>query len=156
MSDQTPKKRQRRLSTLQMLIDRNAFGFGEDAKILIEAAWLYYETMTATVETNGQSAIPNSYVDRSLNPSKFDSAIVRSMDQTAAIDDLRRGLTKRFSVVLDSIIVEDLTTKETAERIFLKADSKTEGRTLERLQDALEHLAISKFHLYSRRHKSGT
>lgn len=149
MSDRSPKKRQRRLSTLQMLIDRDAFGFGDEAKILIKAAWLYYETMTATVESNSQSAVPNSYIDRSLNPSRFDAAIVRSMDQTTAISDLKRGLSKRFSAVLDFIIVDDLTTEETAVKLFSTADSKTKAMTLERLRDALDHLAMTKFFLYS-------
>jgi hypothetical protein len=156
MPDQALKKRQRRMSTLQMLIDRNAFGFSDEAKIMIAAARRYYEIMTATVELDGRSDVVNSYVDSSLNPSRFDAAIVRSIDQTKAISDLRRGLTSFFSEVLDFIIVEDLTTKETAEKLFLKADSKTEAMTLERLRSALMHLATAKFHMFSEEQKSGT
>lgn len=153
-----PKKRQRRVSTLQMLIDRDAFGprTSTEAKIMIEAAKRYYAIMTSDVEPPSRSIGTNSKVSSSLNPSKFDAAIVRSIDQRKEISDLRRGLSRYFSDVLDFIIVENLTTDEAAKKLFITADGKTKAQTLERLRAALMHLAASKFHLFSEQGKSGT
>lgn len=112
---------------------------------MIAAAKRYYEIMTGTPETSSRSVAANSKVDSSLNPSRFDAVIVRTIDQSREISDLRRGLAPHFSKVLDFIIVDNLTTKETAARLFSKADSKTEAMTLERFRGALMHLAASKF-----------
>ncbi|MGL3106682.1 hypothetical protein [Bradyrhizobium sp. BR 1432] len=151
MSNSILKKRQRHTSTLQMLIDRQAFGprVSREAMIMIAAAKRYYSIMTAGTESTSLTGTPNSKVDSSLNPARFDAAIVRSIDQRKEINDLRKGLSPYFSTVLDFILVDDLTTKETAERLFSKADSKTETLTLERLRGALMHVAASKFHLLS-------
>lgn len=150
MSNLLPRKRQRYISTLQMLIDRDAFGprMSRESMIMIAAAKRYYAIMTDLTEPPSQAGTREK-VGTSLDPSRFDAAIVRSMDQSKAISDLRRGLSRYFSDVLDFIIVDDLTTKQAAEKLFSKADGKTEAMTLERLRSALMHLAASKFHMLS-------
>ncbi|TFV75842.1 hypothetical protein E4K64_14750 [Bradyrhizobium frederickii] len=152
MLNTAPKKRHRRISTLQMLIDRDAFGprTSKEAMIMIAAARHYHNIMSSTDERPPVARTPNSYVDNSLDPTRFDATIVRSIDHTKAISELRAGLPRFFLDVLDLIIVHDLTTEETAERLFLKADSKTQNATLERLRGALIHLAATKFGMFSK------
>ncbi len=104
---------------------------------MIAAAKRYYAIMTGIAEAPRGLAV--SY------PAKYDSIFEsvsvryrhRSLDRsTKEISDLRRSLAPHFSKVLILIIVHDLTTKETAERLFSKADSKTEAMALERLRGA--------------------
>jgi hypothetical protein len=134
-----------------MLIDRDTFGprISPEAKTMIDAAKRYYSIMTAgkSEPPSRAGALASFKVDSSLDPSRFDAGIVCMLDQTQAISDLRRGVSAYFLQVLDFIIVDDLTTKEAAEKLFLKADGKTEAQTLERLRGALMHLAVTKFHM---------
>lgn len=148
MSKPAQSKR-RRPSTLATLIQRNSFGFSPAAKIMIAAAQKYYEIMTSAAEPPASSGDNPTRVDRSLDPTRFDAAIVRSMDRTQRIDDLKRGLPPFFSEVLDCILIDDLTTKQTAQLLFSKADSKTEAMTLERLRAALMYLAAAKLNMLS-------